>query len=208
MKQPKNLQQLKNVGGGLLGSLCEIAVGILLLVNPSLFTSTIIIVVGFGLILLGLLSMVHYCRTPAAEAEKEQSLVKGLMLATVGIFCAAKSEWFLTTFPVLTRLYGVAILAIGLSKVQWTVDGLRMKRVSWYWAGLSALVTLICAAIILSNPFGSERALWIFTGVSLLVEAALDMLAILWKGKPAARAATPAAAPARPAEKNDGKPSA
>ena len=198
MNQSKNLQQLRNVGGGLLGSLCEIAVGILLLVNPALFTSTIIIVVGFGLILMGLLSMVHYFRTPAAEAEKEQNLVKGLMLAGVGIFCAVKSEWFLSTFPVLTRLYGVAILAIGLSKVQWTVDGLRMKRVSWYWAGLSALVTLICAAIILSNPFGSGQALWIFTGVSLLAEAALDMLAILWKGK----------LPGQNAEKGGGKPSA
>ncbi|MGN1021728.1 MAG: DUF308 domain-containing protein [Aristaeellaceae bacterium] len=206
MKQPKHLQQLKDIGGGLLGSLCEIAVGILLLIRPALFTSTIIIVVGFGLILLGLLSMVHYFRTPAAEAEKEQSLVKGLMLAAVGIFCAAKSEWFLTTFPVLTRLYGVAILAIGLLKVQWTVDGLRMKRVSWYWAGISALVTLICAAVILSNPFGGEQALWIFTGVSLIVEAALDMLAILWKGKAPARPAAPA--PARPAEKKDDRPSA
>ncbi|MGN0746063.1 MAG: HdeD family acid-resistance protein [Aristaeellaceae bacterium] len=203
MKQPKSLVQLKSVGGGLLGSLCEIAVGILLLVNPTLFTSTIIIVVGFGLILMGLLSMVHYFRTPAAEAEKEQNLVKGLMLAGVGIFCAVKSEWFLSTFPVLTRLYGVAILAIGLSKVQWTVDGLRMKRAGWYWAGLSALVTLICAAVILSNPFGSGQALWIFTGVSLMAEAALDMLAILWKGKSPAGAP----APAQSAEKNSGKPS-
>ena len=57
--------------------------------------------------------------------------------------------------------------------------------------GLSALVTLICAAIILSTPFVSGQALWIFTGVSLLAEVALDMLALLWKGK----------APAQPAEK-------
>ena len=72
--------------------------------NPTLFTSTIIIVAGFGLILLGLSSMVHYFRTPADEAEKEQTLVKCPMLAMVGIFCAMKSEWFLTTFPMLTRL--------------------------------------------------------------------------------------------------------
>ncbi|MGN0971058.1 MAG: hypothetical protein ACI4OY_03815, partial [Aristaeellaceae bacterium] len=135
-----------------------------------------------------------------------------LLLATVGVFCAVKSAWFLSTFPVLTRLYGVAILVIGLGKVQWTVDGLRMKQVSWYWAGLSALVTLICAAVILSNPFGSGQALWIFTGVSLLAEAALDMLAILWKGRaPAQPTAAAAPVPAKPShsdEKNGGKPSA
>lgn len=177
----KNLQSLKEATGGLLGSLCEIVIGVLLLVNPTLFTSTIIIIVGCVLLLMGLAGIVSYFRTEPAQAAKEQSFVKGLLLAIVGVFCAARSDWFIATFPVITKLYGVAILAVGVSKVQWTLDSVRMKKDNWLWQALSAAVTLVCAGVILANPFGTVKVLWIFIGVSLIVEAVVDILAVLWK---------------------------
>ena len=77
-------------------------------------------------------------------------------------------------------LYGVGLLVMGVVKVQWTVDILRVKVGRWYLPGISALVSLVCAAVILLNPFASMVALWVFIGVALIVEAVVDLLAILW----------------------------
>ena len=76
--------------------------------------------------------------------------------------------------------YGVGLLVVGVAKVQWTVDILRVKVGRWYLPGISALVSLVCAAIILFNPFASTVALWVFIGVALIAEAVVDLLAILW----------------------------
>ena len=113
-------------------------------------------------------------------AALEQQLIRGLLMLLLGLFCIFNARWFIATFPVLTMLYGVGLLVVGVAKVQWTVDILRVKVGRWYLPGISALVSLVCAAIILFNPFASTVALWVFIGVALIVEAAVDLLAILW----------------------------
>lgn len=59
------------------------------------------------------------------------------------------------------------------------VDMLRLKNKKWGFAGCNALISIICAIIILSSPFESIAILWIFAGVSLIIEAVLDIVTIL-----------------------------
>ncbi len=56
---------------------------------------------------------------------------------------------------------------------------LRLKNKKWGFAGCNALISIICAIIILSSPFESIAILWIFAGVSLIIEAVLDIVTIL-----------------------------
>ena len=174
------MKKMSKMAGGVLGSVCEIVVGILLLVNPTGFTAGIIIALGVLLAVLGVLGIVRYFRTEPVRAALEQQLIRGLLMLLLGLFCIFNARWFIATFPVLTMLYGVGLLVVGVAKVQWTVDILRVKVGRWYLPGISALVTLVCAAVILLNPFASTVALWVFIGVALIVEAMVDLLAILW----------------------------
>lgn len=160
-------------------SLCEIVIGVLLLIDPVAFTSTIIVMLGVIMALLGLLNMIAYFRTAPAEAAGQRKLAKGLSLAAAGLFCMLEPGWFVATFPVLTMLYGVAILALGIVRVQWTVDEIRLRSGKWLWSAASALLALIAAAIILCDPFSSTAVLWIFAGISLIAEAALDIAAMI-----------------------------
>ena len=144
------------------------------------FTAGIIIALGVLLAVLGVLGIVRYFRTEPVRAALEQQLIRGLLMLLLGLFCIFNARWFIATFPVLTMLYGVGLLVVGVAKVQWTVDILRVKVGRWYLPGISALVSLVCAAIILLNPFASTVALWVFIGVALIVEAVVDLLAILW----------------------------
>ena len=176
MKKWKDMSAGMNA---LLVAICELAVGVLLLIDPVGFTGGIVIGMGILLAIGGLISVVGYFRMSPAEAAKQRSLAKGLCLSAAGLFCMLRPGWFIDTFTVLSMLYGAAILTLGFMRVQWTVDELRCKSGKWRWAAASAVLALAVALIILCDPFASTAVLWIFTGISLITEAALDIAAML-----------------------------
>ena len=161
-------------------SLCEAIVGILLLVNPVGFTTGIIVFLGLVLCLLGVTSIVQYFREAPEVAAARRSLTLGCMEILAGLFCILKSGWFISTFPLLTILYGIGMLITGITKVQWTVDQIRLKMKKWIWTALSAALTIVCAGIILCNPFSSTAVLWMFIAVILIVEAIVDIIAAIF----------------------------
>ena len=160
--------------------LFEALIGILLLVDPIGFTSAIIIAIGAALAVVGLICTISYFRTDAVEAALKGTLVKGLAMLLAGGFCVLQPTWFIATFPLLTIIYGVAILLAGLGKVQWAVDALRLKTGRWLLPAISAVVSIGCACVILSDPFGSTIVLWMFTGISLIAAAVLDVIVMFF----------------------------
>ena len=74
----------KENAASLILSLAEIAVGILLLINPVGFTAGIIIAAGVLLLALGLRMMVRYFTTNPGMTQQEQSLA----LAAISILFA------------------------------------------------------------------------------------------------------------------------
>ncbi len=162
--------------------LLEALIGILLLFDPIAFTSAIIIACGVVLLLTGLVATLDYFRTDAVEAALKRGLAKGLTMLLAGGFCVLQPGWFLAAFPLLTILYGVIILLAGLSKVQWAVDALRLHTGRWILPAVSAVISIVCALVIFYNPFATTVALWKFTGITLIVEAALDVV-VLFLGR-------------------------
>lgn len=177
------MEFLKKHTNSILLCLFEILVGILLLVNPVRFTSGIITAFGVVLILLALVCVIKYFRMNAVSAATSQLLVKGLIALAAGAFCTFKTHWFIVTFPILTILYGVVVLAAGFVKVQWAVDAMRLRTGKWLLPAISAAVSIICAAVILGSPFESTVILWMFTGASLIVEAVFDIVVMLFLEK-------------------------
>lgn len=157
-------------------SLVELIIGILLLINPVGLTSGIIVSAGVVLMFVGVGAMIRYFSIDAVEASVRQLLAKGLISLLVGAACTFCSHWFLVTFPILTLIYGVMILVAGITKLQWMVDMIRMKRRRWFFAAISAVASVLCGIVIISNPFASTAAVWMFIGISLIVEAIFDMI--------------------------------
>ncbi len=176
------MKNLKENAGNLVMSLCEVIIGILLLVNPVGFTSFVIIAIGAVLAIRGVVSVISYFRTKPEEAVRTQSLAIGVIFLVIGLFCMLRSEWFIATFPVLMVLYGVMILLAGISKVQWVADCIRMKK-PWLLPMVSAILSLASAVIIIMNPFTTTAILWTFTAVVLIVEAVFDVVAVFAGGR-------------------------
>ena len=143
------------------------------------FTTGIIMTAGGILILIGVINCIKYFTTELREATKGQYLTKGLIAILSGAFGVLNTEWFLVTFPALTVIYGVAVLLAAVEKVQLCMDLLRLKRKKWYLAAISSVISIICAVIILKNPFSSVEITWIIAGVSLILEAVFDMYILM-----------------------------
>ncbi len=157
----------------------ELCVGILLLMDPVEFTVGIVAGAGVILIIVGLINVIKYFCTDPSEAAYGQFLFKGLLAALVGIFCMVRGEWFVSSIPILTILYALAILAAGLGKIQWTVDMIRMRRIGWHFTAISAALSIACSAVIMVNPFGSDIVLWRFTAIVLILEAVFDIVILI-----------------------------
>lgn len=160
-------------------SLLELIVGILLLVSPVRFTQGILTAAGVVLSVVGLITLIQYFRTKAAEAASGRLMFKALVSLLLGVFLIFGKNWLIAVFPLLTMLYGVGILLTGLAKIQWTVDGIRMKKKRWWLSAIGAVISITCAVIIFADPFSSTTVLWMFTGVSLIVEAVMDIALLI-----------------------------
>ncbi len=170
----------KTIGkfGAVLFCLLEAVVGTLLLINPVGFTTGIIMIIGAALIVYAALSVIGYFRTPAAEAAKGQLLTRGLISLMIGLVGILGTKWLLAVFPLITMLYGIIMLVAGVSKIQFGIDSVRLKQKRWFLRLISAAVSIICALVIILNPFASTAALWIFIGIAMLVDAAFDLIAV------------------------------
>jgi len=177
------MKTLKQNGNAIILCIIEVVVGILLLINPVGFTAGIIIAAGVALMVDGLLNVIRYFKSSPAEAAAGQLLMRGLITLLAGAFCTFNPGWFIATFPMIAILYGVAVLVGGLSKVQITMDLLRAKNSKWWWGAISAAISIICAIIMIKNPFSSTVALWWFTGISLIVEAVFDLVTLIMSRK-------------------------
>ncbi len=174
---------LKQNGNTIILCIIEALAGILLLINPMHFTAGIIIAAGVALMVDGLLNVIRYFRSSPEEAAASRLLMRGLVALLAGGFCAFNPGWFVAAFPVIAILYGITILIVGLGKVQNTMDMIRMKNPKWWWGAISAVISIVCALVIISNPFSSTVVLWWFAGISLIVEAVFDLVTLIMSRK-------------------------
>lgn len=175
--------RMKKVNAGNFNfSMCivEAVIGVLLLIDPIGFTSGIIVTLGILAVIWGIGQIISYFMVSPEDAVKGGKLTKGILLTVFGFFCAAKSEWFLVTFPVITVLYGVLALVIGVGKLQQTANMARMKQKYWYITLISAVLTILFAVIIILNPFASTAIHWVFIGVTMLVDAVMDLVTFIF----------------------------
>ena len=168
MKKQKNTNVI-------LISLFEIAVGILLLINPIGFSKAIIVGVGIVLLAAGIFNTIKYFRTEINLAATGQYLFKGLIALSIGAFCIFNRDSLANIINILTAVYGLIVLVAGLKKIQITADLLRRKSPKWFMALISAAISIVCAAIIIYNPFPGTNVIWIFIGITLIVESLVDI---------------------------------
>lgn len=196
---------LKN-SGGILISIVEIIAGVLLLVNPTTFISYIVLIAGALLIISGIISGIRYFVTPIDEAQEGQGIFKALLETTLGAFLMINNGLFVSddANKIISFIFGAAILLVGFTKLQAMFDKIRRKQL-FIVSLISAVITIACAVVIITGTL-ALNVLWIFAGISLIVEAVIDiadMIAVAVASKKKAKAAEPLEAKAEEAPANN-----
>ena len=164
---------LQKVSVSLILAVCELALGLLLLINPVSLTSAVIIGMGVLLMVLGTFHLIHYIRLPLEEAVKTWKLASGAGILAIGISFIVNQGWMVQFLSSLTTLYACIALAGAFMKMQIAVDALRGNRPVWYLMAISFVLTAVLATLLFINPF-AESAVWIITGIVLILLAILD----------------------------------
>ena len=172
------MKALKENFSIILIGIAELVVGILLLIDPSKFTEGIIITLGLALNVLGVLAIIKYFRSKPEEAALGQQLFKGLMFISVGLFCVLNFSWFTRYSEIMSLMYGAALFLIGLSKIQWASDVIRLKKGNCLYPALGAALSIILGIIIIANPFG--EGLSTFTAIALIAGGAYDFFSLIY----------------------------
>ena len=181
---------LKENWSSLLTTMFLIVLGILLLVNPDLYSTIILQIAGILLAVLGIYDLIKYFRTEPEQAAKGSGFYSGAIMITAGIFCLFSGSRLKEAFPILAALYGVFQILLGYRKLQRMVDALRMKDELWWLKGISAGISLLFGFIIALNPEMKLIGIWAFTGLTLIIEGIFDAVAMVFvlKKRKAAKA--------------------
>ncbi len=164
---------IKKTSISLMLAVGEMLLGILLLINPVGLTSFVIIALGVLLLLLSALLLFRYIRLPKEEAAQTWKLATGAGLLAVGIAIVANQPWMVEMLGTLTTLYGIIMLSATFMKLQISVDALRGKRPFWYLMAISFVATAVLSTLLFIGSL-AESAVWVVTGIALIVLAVLD----------------------------------
>ncbi|MCD8006061.1 MAG: DUF308 domain-containing protein [Oscillospiraceae bacterium] len=167
-------QKLSGIGLAVI----EILVGLFLLISPDTLTRAVVIIAGIALLVMGVVSLIGYFRSDPVGSVLGQGMTKGLMEVAIGCFILIKTGWVVGVFDTVIAL---AILLLGVSKLGMSIDLMRLKDSGWKPALIDALVTLVCAVVIVS--VSASDAIWIVIGISLIVQAVLDIVVSFFPGK-------------------------
>ncbi len=168
-------EMLKKINVSLALALGQLALGLLLLINPAGVTSFVLIAVGILVIVLGGLHLFRYIRMPREEAAQTWKLASGVGLLALGIISIIYYSWVLDQLSKLTILYGGLTMASACMKLQLAVDELRAGDSNWRLMGISCLVSIVLGTVLFLQPF-ADTAIWIITGVMLVILAVVDGL--------------------------------
>ncbi len=173
------MKKLKNKFGGLIFCIAEIALGVLLLIDAMRFTSMIITAIGVILALAGIFNIIKYFFTHPKEAAMEQLLSKGMISLGAGLFAILGNGVIIKAIDLIVIIFAVILLVAGINKIQFIADSIRRRERRWYFGIISAVLSLTCGFVVLLDPFETMEILWMFTGIALIADAAIDAFSIL-----------------------------
>lgn len=149
--------------------------GLLLLLWPNLALTIANYALAAVLCVIGIVLIVGYIRAETMERAKDFGLTKGLILLLVGLVLLMKTQLLITVLPFL---WGVAMIIGGFAKVQMAFDLRGFDRTRWWLMLLGALLSFVLGVLAVTKPVFLANTITQFMGISLLVEAVLDAVAL------------------------------
>lgn len=159
----------------------ELAVGIMLFVEPELFTHIVIMLFGCALIGAGILQLINYLRGIKKSESYAFTLTISVVLMLIGLLitCFAGMLYKLLAFPVI--IYGIMLAIFGIYKIGFFFDMKIADTPLTMMVIINGIITVICGAVITCKPLDVLDILWRAAGIAHIVMAVADCVALFLK---------------------------
>lgn len=148
--------------------------GVLLLLWPNLALSIANYALAVILCAIGVIAIVGYARGSVLDGVLGIQLALGLVTVCFGILLFFNPDFLRAMLPFL---WGLSLLIGGFGKVQMSVDLKRIGDKYWWTVLIGAVVSFVLGALAVAQPAFIATVIMQFIGISLLVEAVLDLVA-------------------------------
>lgn len=153
-------------------SLIYLLLGALLILIPKLQLQYICYGISIVLVILGIVFIVKYFLTESYKNLNQYGFSIGVFLVLIGICTLVKNEQMAKSFQ---TYIGVCILLTAIIKLQNAMDLKALKDRAWSVICIVSMVIMVCAIIIIINPFSDHSYEIALTYFSLLFDGIISL---------------------------------
>lgn len=154
----------KLVNSLLLVCIASIVIGVLLIIDPKIFTHVISYVIGGVILAFGALNLISFF----ASDRSESSIINAIILCITGTFIIVRPDFI---FNVLAFAFGLVLLGEGLISLKRASVIKTYNPDKWFPSMVMAILTTILGFIVILNPFLFASTSMRILGVLLIISA-------------------------------------
>lgn len=153
-------------------SLLFCALGILMIVLPTVSPETFGIALGCAMVIFGAVKLVGYFSHDLFRLAFQYDLASGLLMLLLGCVLLISPDRMLN---ILCTVFGILILSDSLLKIQISADARRFGLKRWWLILAVATVSAVFGAILIFRPAESIRIMTVLLGISLFTDGVLNI---------------------------------
>lgn len=153
-------------------SLLFCALGILMIVMPTVSPETFGIALGYAMVIFGAVKLVGYFSHDLFRLAFQYDLASGLLMLLLGCVLLISPDRMLN---ILCTVFGILILSDSLLKIQISADARRFGLRRWWLILAVATVSAVFGAILIFRPAESIRIMTVLLGISLFTDGVLNI---------------------------------
>ena len=159
----------------MISALLYFLLGLAMVIWPDASRLTICYTVGIVLALYGVIRILMQWNA-LGFLSLGNGFLAGLLCLLVGLLIIIQAQAVLAIFG---TVLGLLLLADSIIKLQISYQLSSQNKPSARRNAICALITLVLSVILLFNPFTGLRAMTIYIGISLMLDAVIDFLIAL-----------------------------
>ncbi len=153
------------------------AVGLCLIIWPALITKVICYVIGSIALIAGIIELVIFFARDISVRTVSYSLIIGFLLSIFGLILLLKPDNSAVFF---SMLFGVFIIIDSVLKLQTSFELRNLGVLRWWVNLLLALASAVLGVLLVINPFATTNILFVFMGISLVVDALENIWTVIF----------------------------
>lgn len=159
-----------------ISSLIYVALGLILVVYPTLIGETICWMLAGAAAAMGIIHIIGYVMSKGAKQPDDNSngLATGIVLLLLGLFIVIKQEFVISIIPFIL---GFMITVKGVIGVQSALNLKRFGYGNFKGSLVAAILVMVFGILMMMNPFSTVKVLFTMIGIGLLVSGIVDIAA-------------------------------